>query len=77
MLLVACVPVSVCLLPQLALDEESVWRAVLAWAKHGANVSRPTAQWSEDERARVCAQMSGVINHVKLLLIGEADRRAV
>ena len=57
---------------QLALDEESVWRAVLSWAKHGANVSRPTAQWSEEDRSRVCAQMSGVINHVKLMLIGEA-----
>jgi len=54
---------------QLALDEETVWRAVLSWAKHGASVSRPTAQWTEEEQARVCAQMSGVINHVKLLLI--------
>ncbi|XP_043243661.1 uncharacterized protein LOC122392639 [Amphibalanus amphitrite] len=54
---------------QLALDEESVWRAVLAWAKHGAGVTRPAPQWSDEERTRVCAHMSGVINHVKLLLI--------
>lgn len=56
---------------QLAVEEEEVWRAVLAWAKNQAGVTQPTAHWAEEERARVCQHLSGVINHVRLLLIGE------
>ncbi|XP_067122453.1 kelch-like protein 1 [Centruroides vittatus] len=53
----------------LAMEEEDVWRAVLSWAKHQAGVTQPTAHWTEEERARVSQQLSGVINHVRLLLI--------
>ena len=52
-----------------ALEEEDVWRAILAWAKHRAGVTQPTAHWSEEEKSRVRAQLSGVIDHVRLLLI--------
>ncbi|XP_073968405.1 serine-enriched protein isoform X2 [Rhodnius prolixus] len=52
-----------------ALEEEDVWRAVLNWAKFHSGVSRPTTHWTEDERAKVCQQLHGVINHVRLLLI--------
>uniref|UniRef100_A0A0P4WD62 TLDc domain-containing protein n=2 Tax=Scylla olivacea TaxID=85551 RepID=A0A0P4WD62_SCYOL len=53
----------------LALEEEDVWRGVLNWAKYGAGVAQPTAHWTEEERLRVCQQLQGVINHVRLLLI--------
>ncbi|KAF4527476.1 hypothetical protein B566_EDAN014114 [Ephemera danica] len=53
----------------LAVEEEEVWRAVLAWAKHQAGVTQPTAHWAEEERARVCQHLAGVIGHVRLLLI--------
>ncbi|KAF8773482.1 BTB/POZ domain-containing protein 19 [Argiope bruennichi] len=53
----------------LAMEEEDVWRAVLAWAKHQAGVTQPTAHWTEEERARITQQMSGVINYVRILLI--------
>ncbi|XP_037899848.1 uncharacterized protein LOC119644376, partial [Glossina fuscipes] len=51
------------------LEEEDVWRCVLAWAKNHAGVTQPTAHWTEEERVRVCQQLSGVISHVRLLLI--------
>lgn len=54
----------------LALDEEDVWRAVLSWAKYQAGVTQPTAHWTGEERVRVGQHLSGVINHVRLLLIG-------
>jgi hypothetical protein len=53
----------------LGLEEEDVWRAVLNWAKYQAGVTQPTQHWTEEERARVCQHLSGVINHVRLLLI--------
>ncbi|CAB0014581.1 unnamed protein product [Nesidiocoris tenuis] len=53
----------------LALEEEDVWRAVLNWAKYQTGVTQPTAHWTEEERVRVCQQLTGVINHVRLLLI--------
>lgn len=53
----------------LSLEEEDVWRAVLRWAKHQAGVTQPTAHWTEEERARICLHLNGVINHVRLLLI--------
>lgn len=55
---------------QFCLEEEDVWRCVLVWAKHKAGVTQPTGQWTEEERTRVCQQLAGVINHVRLLLIG-------
>lgn len=51
------------------MEEEEVWRCVLLWAKHHAGVTQATTLWSEDERVRVCQYLSGVINHVRLLLI--------
>lgn len=51
------------------MEEEDVWRCVLLWAKHQAGVTQTTTLWSEDERIRVCQFLSGVINHVRLLLI--------
>lgn len=56
---------------QFCLEEEDVWRCVLAWAKHKAIVSQPTGHWTEEERSRVCQYLSGVMGHVRLLLIGE------
>ncbi|XP_011637836.1 serine-enriched protein isoform X2 [Pogonomyrmex barbatus] len=53
----------------LGLEEEDVWRAVLNWAKYQAGVTQPTQHWTEEERMRVCQHLSGVINHVRLLLI--------
>ncbi|GAB6028325.1 hypothetical protein CHUAL_002498 [Chamberlinius hualienensis] len=50
-------------------EEDDVWRAVLTYAKHQAGVTQPTAHWTEEERVRVCQHLSGVINHVRLLLI--------
>lgn len=46
-----------------------MWRCVLAWAKNHAGVTQPTAHWTEEERARVCQQLQGVMCHVRLLLI--------
>lgn len=57
---------------QFCLEEEDVWRCVLAWAKHKAIVSQPTGHWTEEERSRVCQYLSGVMGHVRLLLIGES-----
>ncbi|XP_059226976.1 uncharacterized protein LOC131998550 [Stomoxys calcitrans] len=51
------------------LEEEDVWRCVLAWAKNHAGVTQPTAHWTEEERARVCQHLQGVMCHVRLLLI--------
>uniref|UniRef100_A0A8D9ATW2 BTB/POZ domain-containing protein 9 n=3 Tax=Cacopsylla melanoneura TaxID=428564 RepID=A0A8D9ATW2_9HEMI len=53
----------------LILEEEDVWRAVLNWAKYQAGVTQPVAHWAEEERARVCTHLVGVIDHVRLLLI--------
>ncbi|XP_022207548.1 uncharacterized protein LOC111064169 [Nilaparvata lugens] len=53
----------------LALEEEDVWRAVLAWAKYQAGVTQPTAHWTEEERAHVCQHLAHVVSHVRLLLI--------
>ncbi|XP_055371995.1 uncharacterized protein LOC129605978 [Condylostylus longicornis] len=51
------------------LEEENVWRCVLAWAKNQAGVTQPTAHWTEEERVRVCQHLSGVMGYVRLLLI--------
>lgn len=41
-------------LVQFDLEEEDVWRAVLRWAKHQANVEAPSEDWTEYERESVC-----------------------
>lgn len=46
-----------------------MWRCVLEWAKHQAGVTQRTAHWTEDERAKVCQHLSGVMGYVRLLLI--------
>lgn len=52
------------------MEEEDVWRCTLVWAKHQAGVTQPTGHWTAEERARVCQHLSGVIRHVRILLIG-------
>ncbi|KAJ6216523.1 hypothetical protein RDWZM_007680 [Blomia tropicalis] len=52
-----------------SLDEADVFRSVLAWAKHQTGVMKHTQHWNEDERNRVSQQLSGVINHIRVLLI--------
>lgn len=54
---------------QFCLEEEDVWRCVLEWAKHQAGVTQRTVHWTEEERARVCHHLSGVMGYVRLLLI--------
>lgn len=56
---------------QLCLEEEEVWRCTLAWAKQRAGVTQPTAHWTEEERARVCLHLAPLMQHIRLLLIGE------
>ncbi|KAI1283146.1 hypothetical protein HDE_12841 [Halotydeus destructor] len=51
------------------MEEEDVFRAVLEWAKNQAGVTQPTVHWSDEERQRVCHNLQGVIEHVRLLLI--------
>jgi hypothetical protein len=45
----------------LCLEEEDVWRAVLAWSKHQGGVTQPLAHWTEEERVRVCKHLEKVI----------------
>ncbi|XP_077862422.1 kelch-like protein 2 [Saccoglossus kowalevskii] len=54
---------------EFSLNEDDVWRCVLSWAKRQANVNKDTIEWSDEDRKKVGQQLSGVINHVKLLLI--------
>ncbi|GBP15840.1 Serine-enriched protein [Eumeta japonica] len=56
----------------LCLEEEEVWRCALAWAKQRAGVAQPTAHWTEEERARVCAHLAPLMQHIRLLLIDSA-----
>lgn len=48
-----------------------MWRCTLAWAKQRAGVTQPTAHWTEEERARVCLHLAPLMQHIRLLLIGE------
>lgn len=54
----------------IALNENDVWRSVLAWARHQANVheSIPTL-WTEEERNLISGHLAEVIDHVRILLI--------
>uniref|UniRef100_A0A182W3T6 Probable small nuclear ribonucleoprotein E n=1 Tax=Anopheles minimus TaxID=112268 RepID=A0A182W3T6_9DIPT len=60
---------NITLIQNLGLEEEDVWRCVLAWAKNQAGVTQPTAHWTEEERQRVCQYLAPVISHVRLFLI--------
>ncbi|KAM7440204.1 hypothetical protein ABFA07_010517 [Porites harrisoni] len=54
---------------QFAVSEEELWRAVLSWAKRSSGVSKPTNQWTEKDNDKIRETLSGVIEHIKLLLI--------
>lgn len=54
---------------QFAVSEEELWRAVLLWAKRGSGVNKPTNQWTEEDNDKIREELSGVIEHIKLLLI--------
>lgn len=54
----------------LALSENDVWRRILAWARHQANVhEQMPGLWTEEERNSIGVQLAGVIDHVRILLI--------
>lgn len=54
----------------LAMTEEDVWRSVLRWALHNADVSATNPHsWTTEERIRVCSFLSPVISYVRILLI--------
>lgn len=53
-----------------------MWRCVLSWAKHKACVNKSAGHWTEEERTRVCQYLFGVIDHVRLLLIGKSSALA-
>ncbi|XP_022661389.1 uncharacterized protein LOC111267390 [Varroa jacobsoni] len=53
----------------LGMKEDDVWRAVLAWAKHQANVTSSPHSWTDGERQLVGQALRDVINHVRILLI--------
>lgn len=37
-------------------------------------MTQPTGHWTEEERARVCHHLAGVMGHVRLLLIGNISQ---
>jgi hypothetical protein len=53
----------------LAMAEEDIWRSVLQWAKSKTGITDPPQQWSEEQRKRVTSQLSGVIEHVRILQV--------
>ena len=53
----------------LAMAEEDIWRSVLSWARSKTNITDPPQQWSDDQRKRITSQLSGVIEHVRILQI--------
>lgn len=53
----------------LAMAEEDIWRSVLNWARSKTGISDPPQQWSEDQKKRMANQLSGVIEHVRILQI--------
>ncbi|XP_029179236.2 uncharacterized protein LOC114977880 [Acropora millepora] len=54
---------------QFAVSEEELWRAVLSWAKRKCHVNKPINQWTEEDNSKIREALSGVIEHIKLLLI--------
>lgn len=53
----------------LSIGEEDVWRSVLRWATKKTGVSAHPHEWTDEERKKVASQLSGVIEHVRILLI--------
>ncbi|XP_048576494.1 BTB/POZ domain-containing protein 19-like [Nematostella vectensis] len=54
---------------QFAVSENEVWRAVFNWAKKSAGINKPVSSWTNEDRKIISQELSGVIEHVKLLLI--------
>jgi hypothetical protein len=52
-----------------ALEEADVWRYAMAWAKHQAGIEWDMKHWSQQDRTKVSAQLSGIVNHIRLMLI--------
>ena len=53
------------------LEEEEVWRAVIRWAKHNANLpsDKEPAEWNAQDKQIISKVLDGVVEHVKFLLI--------
>lgn len=51
------------------MDESNVFRSVLSWARHQTDTHTDPNQWTNEERSRIISQLSGVINHIRFLLI--------
>ena len=56
-------------LPQLSLSEEDVWRAVIQWGQHHANITQTMLLWTEADRAKMKGQLAGVLEHVRVMEI--------
>lgn len=54
---------------QFSLDEADVFRCTIEWAKHQTGIHKLVEHWNEDDRKRIQNQLSGVINHIRILLI--------
>ncbi|ELU03885.1 hypothetical protein CAPTEDRAFT_228654 [Capitella teleta] len=56
---------------QLCLEEDEVWRAVLRWTKFQAGIPAHLSplHWSDEHRRLAAQPLSGLVEHVKLLLI--------
>nr|XP_027196748.1 integrator complex subunit 1 homolog [Dermatophagoides pteronyssinus] len=52
-----------------SLDEADVFRSLIEWAKYQTNVYKSVEHWNDDDRKRIQNQLSGVINHLRILLI--------
>lgn len=51
------------------LEEEDVFRCCLNWAKYKAGVTQHFTYWSEEEKNKVCSELSPIMDYVRLLLI--------
>ncbi|OTF81296.1 hypothetical protein BLA29_006160 [Euroglyphus maynei] len=54
---------------QFSLDEADVFRSIIEWAKHQTGINKLVEHWNDDDRKRIQNQLSGVINHIRILLI--------
>ncbi|KAH9415238.1 hypothetical protein DERP_006331 [Dermatophagoides pteronyssinus] len=52
-----------------SLDEADVFRSLIEWAKYQTNIHKSVEHWNDDDRKRIQNQLSGVINHLRILLI--------
>eukprot|EP00117_Sycon_ciliatum_P011947 scpid50049/ scgid13206/ BTB/POZ domain-containing protein 19 len=57
---------------QFALPEDEVWRCVLGWAMHQAEVTVPPKEWNEGQKKSVGEFLAGVVDHIKILLINSS-----